>query len=161
LPLVQDGEFAAMLRASRAAAVALNERLRHDGRFAVGPCPDLDIVAWAVVGPSASETSEYARRVLAECARRDLHLSLAQLPRRCLVIRGDAIGPDDAVVTCLRACLVKAEHDEWIDRIFDIISEATDAVVGERASTAAGACAAQAASGRAAGQEARAAAHPD
>ena len=161
LPLVRDGEFAAMLRASRAAALALYERLRHDQRFAVASCPDLDIVAWAVIGPSASETSEYARRVLAECARRHLHLSLAQLPRRCLVIRGTSIGGDDTGVTCLRACLVKADHADWVDRIFDIISDATDAVVGARASMAASAGAVQASGGRAAGQEARASAHPD
>ena len=161
LPLVQDGEFAAMLRASRAAAVALYERLRHDQRFAVGRCPDLDIVAWAVIGPSATETSEYARHALAECASRDLHLSLAQLPRRCLVIRGTSISGNDSAVTCLRACLVKAEHADWVDRIFDIISDATDAVLGKRASMAASARAAWESRGRAAGPEARASAHLD
>ena len=86
LPLVKDGEFAAMLRSSRDATVALYERLEHDQRFGVGPCPDLDIVIWAVIAPSASEASEYARRVLAECARRDVCMfaraTAAKMPGR-------------------------------------------------------------------------------
>jgi glutamate/tyrosine decarboxylase-like PLP-dependent enzyme len=161
LPLVKDGEFAATLRASRAAALALYQRLERDERFAVAPSPDLDIVAWAVIGPRAGETNEYARRVLAECARQDVHLSLARLPRRCLVVRGASIPADDEVVTCLRASLVKAEHREWVARIYDVISHATDAVIRTPPTVAARAGGAQASHGRASDQDARASAHPD
>jgi tyrosine decarboxylase/aspartate 1-decarboxylase len=161
LPVFREGVFPPMGRAARPAAVALYKRLEYDERFALGASPDLDIVTWAVIGPSASAASEYARRVLAECAKRDVHLSLAQLPRRCLVVRGAAISGDGGGVTCLRACLVKAEHREWVDRIFDIISAATDAVVGVRATIVESAHGAHASSGRAAGWEARASAHRD
>jgi tyrosine decarboxylase / aspartate 1-decarboxylase len=150
-----------MLRASRAAAVALHARLACDERFAVGRCPDLDVVVWAVIAANASETSECARRVLAECARRDVHLSLTQLPPGCLGIPDTPTAGDDGLVTCLRACLVKPEHREWVDRIFDIVSEATNAVTGTRATISGSARAAHASSNRAAGHGARASAQPD
>jgi len=160
LPLVRDGEFAAMLRASRAAALTLHEKIRHDPRFAVGERPDLDIVVWAVVGRTAGEASRNAGAVLAECARRDVHLSLTEMPPRCLGPRAVAFGQRADVVTCLRACLVKPEHRDWIDRIFDVVCEATNVVLRATNAGASDRHALDAAAARAA-RKARTAPRPD
>jgi tyrosine decarboxylase / aspartate 1-decarboxylase len=128
LPLSKDGQFAAMLDAARAAAVALDQRLRDDGRFVLGPRPELDIVVWTIAAASAEEASANARRVLEECARRNLHLSLVELPRRALAVPG-RLAWRNARVACLRCVLMKPSHAEWVDTIFRVVCESTAAVV--------------------------------
>jgi glutamate/tyrosine decarboxylase-like PLP-dependent enzyme len=120
LPLERGGEFARGLEDCRTAALALHARIAGDPRFAAGIEPELDIVIWAARGPSAEESSARARRIFAEAARRDLHLALAELP-------GAFFGLDAGRVTCLRSVLMKPEHLSWLDRIWAILSEATDA----------------------------------
>ena len=115
LPLVRGGEFARGLEAGREAALALYAALRNDDRFVPLFAPELDIVAWVVRARSASEASERAREVFESAARRDLHLALASFPR---VMAGDAVQDWDAEdVTCLRACVMKPEHREWMPEI--------------------------------------------
>jgi len=132
LPLVRDGEFARMLGASRAAALAFHARLREDARFAVTSPPDLDIVVWAMVADDAEGASLRAREVQAECARRGLFFSLTE-------IAGDRLATPDRIplsqrarISCLRAVLMKPEHLDWVDRIYGILCEAADAVCGRR-----------------------------
>jgi glutamate/tyrosine decarboxylase-like PLP-dependent enzyme len=128
LPLVKGGEFARMLAAGRAAALALYDRLAHDRRFVAPMRPDLDIVVFAMRSRRPGGASRAARRVLAECARRNLHLSLVELPRRLFP---DASPKDGAGVICLRCTLMKPVHQAWVDGIFDIISQSATAVEGQ------------------------------
>ncbi len=127
LPLVAGGEFAAGLEACRAAALALFQRLRADRRFVTAFEPELDIVVWAPVARSVSESSARARAIFAEAARRNLHLALAELPAEFFDLDGAGMERDAERITCLRSVLMKPAHREWIDPIWRILVEAADA----------------------------------
>ena len=111
LPLTRGGEFARNLAASRRAALALHAKLKADPRFIAPFEPQLDIVVWAPKQGSA-------QRIFDETAKRNLHLALARLP-------GAFFDRPDEVLA-LRSVLMKPEHEQWIDRIWAILSEATD-----------------------------------
>jgi glutamate/tyrosine decarboxylase-like PLP-dependent enzyme len=127
LPLERGGEFAKRLAASRAAALALYERLALDPRFVPAFSPELDIVVWMARAARASECSERARRIFDAAGRRGLHLALAQLPAEFFDLAGAGIESDRETVTCLRSVLMKPEHREWLDRIWLILDAATEA----------------------------------
>jgi glutamate/tyrosine decarboxylase-like PLP-dependent enzyme len=127
LPLVRGGEFAKGLESGRAAAIALHERLRQDGRFVTTAAPELDILVWAPRTSSATEASNLSKRVFAEAASRQLHLALVTLPLHMV-----NVGPmrrDRDTIICLRSVLMKPEHHEWADRIWGILDEATNAAL--------------------------------
>ena len=124
LPMERGGEFARGLEACREAALMLHVALARDGRFAPLFAPELDIVPWAVRAPTAAESSAHARRLFDAAARRDLHLALATFPRRMVEPCG-AIGRFDAdEVLCLRACVMKPEHREWMPEILARLGDA-------------------------------------
>jgi glutamate/tyrosine decarboxylase-like PLP-dependent enzyme len=131
LPLVPGGEFARGLAKGRRAALELDRRLRADERF--GPLaagrPELDIVVWAVRGPSARESVLHAQEVFDACATRGLHLALVQLPRGWFG-RWARDAKRRGAIKCLRSVLMKPEHEEWIDRIWERLSEASKDVLG-------------------------------
>jgi len=130
LPLVPGGEFARGLAASREAALALDEKLRADGRFVAASFePELDIVVWAVRAPGVRSASELARRLFDECARRGLHLALAELSSRFFDFAGAGVDRDSETVTCLRSVLMKPEHRDWIGRIWEILDKSAEAVL--------------------------------
>jgi len=130
LPPVAHGEFAAMLRAARAAAVALHARLAADDRFIAPIEPDLDMVVWTVRAADARDASALALDVRGECAKRDLHLSLAELPSRLF---GDAAFCEDRERTIgLRATLMKADHAAWVEAIYAAVRDSTDVAVSRR-----------------------------
>lgn len=112
LPLVRGGAFAQGLTASRRAALALHGRLAEDRRFVTPFPPQLDIVVWAPKTGSA-------QRIFDEAARRNLHLALARLP-------GAFFGDPRPEILCLRSVLMKPEHEQWIDRIWQILDQATN-----------------------------------
>jgi glutamate/tyrosine decarboxylase-like PLP-dependent enzyme len=117
LPLTRGGEFARGLEAGREAALALHAALRDDDHFAPLFAPELDIVVWAVRAKKASEASARARDVFNAAAKHDLHLALATFPR-VMVERSDAVREwDTNEITCLRACVMKPEHREWMPEI--------------------------------------------
>jgi tyrosine decarboxylase/aspartate 1-decarboxylase len=124
-PLERGGEFAAGLEAGRAAALELFERLRRDGRFIVGPAPELDILVWAPRAASVSETSNLSRRIFAEAAQRQLHLALVSLPAHFFDL-GKA-KRDAETVICLRSVLMKPEHQSWVEEIWKILDTAAAA----------------------------------
>jgi tyrosine decarboxylase / aspartate 1-decarboxylase len=128
LPLVKGGEFARMLSASRGAALKLYQRLRADARFITAFAPELDIVVWAPRAASASEASEISRLIFAEAARRQLHLALAELPFQFFEQTAGSMRRDRETLTCLKSVLMKPEHLDWVDRIGEIVDQATDAV---------------------------------
>ncbi|MGP8253915.1 MAG: pyridoxal phosphate-dependent decarboxylase family protein [Terracidiphilus sp.] len=127
LPLKPRGEFAHGLACGRRAALELDGRLRRDGRFvalAAGP-PELDIVVWALALHAADprKVSERAQMVFDACAARDLHLALVQLPRSWFAGLED-LEVASGTVTCLRSVLMKPEHEAWLSRIWERLSEA-------------------------------------
>jgi glutamate/tyrosine decarboxylase-like PLP-dependent enzyme len=117
LPLVRGGEFARGLEAGREAALALHTALRDDHRWAPLFVPELDIVVWAVRAKTASEASVRAREVFNAAARRDLHLALATFPRTMAEASRAVTQWDADEVACLRACVMKPEHREWMPEI--------------------------------------------
>ncbi len=126
-PLQPGGAFAQGLESCRTAALELHRRLAADARFLPGPAPELDIVVWAPRGASASEVSARSQAVFEAAARADLHLAVATFPR--------ALFPhwplqwDAEHVVCLRSCLMKPEHRDWMDAIWSRLGQATDAVL--------------------------------
>jgi glutamate/tyrosine decarboxylase-like PLP-dependent enzyme len=114
LPLAQGGEFARGLAAGREAALEFHHWLSQDGRFAPVLVPELDIVVWAVRAQSASESSAEARRLFDAAAKNGLHLALASFPRVMLESCSPVQQWDAGTITCLRACVMKPEHREWM-----------------------------------------------
>jgi glutamate/tyrosine decarboxylase-like PLP-dependent enzyme len=135
LPLVPGGEFARGLAQGRAAALEFDRRLRADGRFQplkAGP-PELDIVVWKIQSSSPAETSRKPQDIFDSCASHDLHLALVQLPLSWFGSAGIAPNqPENELVTCLRSVLMKPEHEQWIDRIWDRFLTACAASMGDQ-----------------------------
>jgi glutamate/tyrosine decarboxylase-like PLP-dependent enzyme len=125
LPLVRNGEFAKSLESCRSAALKLYEALQKEDRFAPLFPPELDIVVWAVRARSASESSARAREIFDAAAENDLHLALATFPREMV----EAVKPvtewDSENITCLRACVMKPEHLEWLPEILKRLRSAS------------------------------------
>jgi glutamate/tyrosine decarboxylase-like PLP-dependent enzyme len=129
-PLVSGGDFARGLGDGRAAALALYERIKQDGRFVTGAPPELDILVWAPRAKSISEASALTQRIFDEAARHQLHLALVTLPVHLIDVQD--MQRDRDTIICLRSVLMKPEHREWVDRIWSILDGATEAVVGGR-----------------------------
>lgn len=117
LPLVRGGEFARGLEAGREAALAFYAALRADNRVAPLFAPELDIVVWVMRARTASEASVRARAVFDAAATRDLHLALATFPRAMVEPCGAVERWDANEIVCLRACVMKPEHREWMPEI--------------------------------------------
>jgi len=129
LPLVRGGEFARLLERSRAAALALHARLAANPRFVTAFAPELDIVVWAPRAANAAEASARSRAIFEACARRGLHLAVAQLPAAFFDHDEAHVTAGAPMVACLRSVLMKPEHLEWVDRIAAILDQATDEVL--------------------------------
>lgn len=127
MPLVKGGEFASSLNAGREAALKLYQRLKADNRFVTTGPPELDIVVWAPAARRVSEASQLSRMIFDEAAKRNLHLALAELP---VHIFDSNMEKDGDTITCLRSVLMKPEHLEWIDSIWEILSVAINVAMG-------------------------------
>jgi glutamate/tyrosine decarboxylase-like PLP-dependent enzyme len=123
LPLVSGGEFAQRLARGRAAALDLYARLKRDPRTLTVMRPELDIVVWAPAGVRASDISARSARHFDEAARANLHLALMELPASLLKSHWPRVEFDRDRVTCLRSCLMKPEHEEWLDAIWSILDK--------------------------------------
>ena len=129
LPLVRGGGFARRLGASHQSAVRLHQMIVGDQRLAALLPPQLDIVCWGIRAGTASAASGLARLVFDEAARRDLHLALVTLPRALVAHWWPELEWDQEAVTCLRSCLMKPEHAEWLDRIWSRLDASIGAAV--------------------------------
>ena len=132
LPPVPGGDFARGLARGHSAALELDRRLRTDkaGRFErlTAGAPELDIVVWKLKAETPECSSDLAQRVFDACAARDLHLALAQLPRRWF--EPDLPSTANAgSVTCLRSVLMKPEHEAWLDAIWERLTAACTEVI--------------------------------
>jgi glutamate/tyrosine decarboxylase-like PLP-dependent enzyme len=122
LPLRKGGEFARGLECGRKAALALYEKLRADSRFVTAFAPELDIVVFAPRAATVTEASALSRKVFEGAARRDLHLAVAELPVRFWEANLGTTKRDRETLTCLRSVLMKPEHLDWVERIWDLLS---------------------------------------
>ena len=123
LPLTRDGDFATDLQKCRNAAKGLFARLVADERFLTIIPPELDIVLWVPTGNTATDISERSQLMFDTAAAQDLHLALVSLPENLLASHWPNVTFDQPDVTCLRSCLMKPEHDDWLDRIWHILSD--------------------------------------
>jgi tyrosine decarboxylase/aspartate 1-decarboxylase len=112
LPLARGGAFAQSLEACRRAALEFHRRLAADPRFLVPFRPQLDIVVWAHRSKSSEE-------IFQQAAQRNLHLAKARLP-------GSFFGLPQDEVLALRSVLMKPEHEEWLDRIWEILDQVSN-----------------------------------
>jgi glutamate/tyrosine decarboxylase-like PLP-dependent enzyme len=127
LPLTRRGEFAQRLERSRLAALKLHEKIKADKRFVSAFEPELDIVVFATRAESVSEMSAKSRAIFAAAAERGLHLAVAELPIAFFGSLDSSVRGDRKTLTCLRSVLMKPEHLDWIERIWEILEQASGA----------------------------------
>jgi tyrosine decarboxylase/aspartate 1-decarboxylase len=123
LPMEKDAEFAIGLSKGRKAALTLYEKVAADERFKTIFPPELDILVWAPSGNSASQISERSERIFNAAAQADLHLATFKYPTALLQGKWDNVDFNQQYVTCLRSCLMKPEHLDWIERIWGILDK--------------------------------------
>ena len=129
LPFVPGGKFASDLSKSRKAAIRLFELLQNDPRFVPFMTPELDIVVWTPIAKSASKASFLSKAIFDAASSENLHMALANLPRSLFIDHWKGIHWDQDEVTCLRSCLMKPEHLDWIDHIWKALDLATNKVI--------------------------------
>ena len=123
-PLIRKGTFARGIENGRKAAIALFEKIRNDQRFLTAFPPELDIVIWAPRSGKASEMTYRSREIFEASAKQDLHLAVAAFPKTMLQQSWD-IDWDQEQAACLRSCLMKAEHLNWIEHIWQVLDRVT------------------------------------
>jgi len=123
-PLIRKGTFARGIENGRKAAIALFEKIRNDQRFLTAFPPELDIVIWAPRSGKASEITYRSREIFEASAKQDLHLAVAAFPKTMLQQSWD-IDWDQEQAACLRSCLMKAEHLNWIEHIWQVLDRMT------------------------------------
>ena len=133
LPLKKGGEFARGLDRGRKAALSLFAKLKTDSRFVTAFAPELDILVFAPRGNSVSESSALSRKVFEAAARHSLHLAVAESPLHFWEKSLGEMRRDRDTLTCLRSVLMKPEHLEWAERIWDLLSAATSEVLSSKA----------------------------
>lgn len=129
-PLLRGGAFARDLTASRQAAAGLWSALRRDRRFVPLAAPDLDVVTWAVRAPTVRLASARARLLHAAAQRLGLHVSLAEVPATMAGAHGFAGTADADRLLVLRACLMKPEHLDWLERLVAVLDAAARELPG-------------------------------
>lgn len=122
LPSTTGGVFASQITRCRQAALELFGRLLNDSRFMTALQPELDIIFWAPHGKSASEVTQRSRAMFHDAAEHNLHLALVTLPQTLLNTYWPDLEWDQNNVVCLRSCLMKSKHLDWVDRIWQILS---------------------------------------
>lgn len=131
LPYVPGGKFASDLSKSRKAAITFFEMLKNDSRFMTPLAPELDIVVWAPKAKNAREISKLSKAIFEAAAAENLHLAMANLPRSLFIESKEEIQWDQDDVTCLRSCLMKPEHLDWIGHIWQVLNRAAYTVLNK------------------------------
>ena len=120
LPMESGGDFAVGIENSRRAALHLFDLLASDPEELNVFAPELDIVIWAPKAAKASDISALTRQAFNDAANSNLHLAVASMPASLLRHYWPDVQFDQNEVACLRSCLMKPEHLEWVDRIWSI-----------------------------------------
>jgi tyrosine decarboxylase/aspartate 1-decarboxylase len=123
LPLESCGEFARGLEQGRSAALLLHEKIRADERFLTAFAPELDIVVFAPRASSVSRISERSQEIFEGCGKQNLHLALAEIPLAFFEGKLEKVTIDLGTVRCLRSVMMKPEHADWVERIWEVLSE--------------------------------------
>jgi len=121
-PLTRGGKFARGLEKGRKAALILFEKIQNDSRFFTAFAPELDILIWAPRGDKASIISKRSKALFEAAASENLHLAVATFPKVLFQEAWD-IDWDEEDVACLRSCLMKAEHMEWVNPIWKVLDK--------------------------------------
>lgn len=116
LPLTKGGEFATNLSKSRGAALDLYDRLQKHEQFLTIIGPETDIVIWTLPGESTQKMSEKASQFFNKAETNQLYLSLYKYPTSKLNPKEFCINSE--YLTCLRSCVMKPEHKDWMDEIW-------------------------------------------
>jgi tyrosine decarboxylase/aspartate 1-decarboxylase len=130
LPLQKHGEFANSLERCREAAVRFHQRLAKDDRFLTPFAPELDIIVFAPRTENSNEASAFSRKIFEAAARRNLHLAVAELPAAFFGEQWEDAKQRQSGIACLRSVLMKPEHLDWLDRIWEILDEVTRECLG-------------------------------
>jgi hypothetical protein len=101
----------------------LYRKIIADKRFIALQQPEIDIVIWAQKQKSISAISNTSKKIFEKAAAKNLHLALLNYPVRLLPKHWRAIEKDEEYVTCLRSCLMKPEHEDWVDAIWKIVTD--------------------------------------
>ena len=88
-----------------------------DSRFKTLVEPELDIVVWSPNAERASTISQLSEEMFKIAATYNLHLALLNYPSALLENTWPNVIMDQEQVTCLRSCLMKPEHLDWLDKI--------------------------------------------
>jgi len=120
-PLEKNGVFSKRMNSSHNAAIQLYNKINADKRFIALQRPEIDIVVWARKQESISAINKTSKEIFEKAASKNLHLALLNYPVRSLPQHWRGIEKDETYVTCLRSCLMKPEHEDWIDEIWKII----------------------------------------
>lgn len=121
-PLEKNGAFSKRISSSHHAALHLYKKISSDPRFIALQEPEIDIVIWAPRKNSLREINKTSKEVFEKAASKNLHLALVNYPAKLLPAHWQALEKDESYVTCLRSCLMKPEHADWIEEIWKILS---------------------------------------
>ncbi|MEM9340349.1 MAG: aminotransferase class I/II-fold pyridoxal phosphate-dependent enzyme [Bacteroidota bacterium] len=120
LPPVKHGDFSKDLSKSRDAALDLHARLQsHSGFYPIME-PETDIVIWAVKGERTDQMNDLAQAFFEIAESNQLYLSLYNYPTSKLPKAAFEVNTEH--LTCLRSCLMKPEHSEWMQEIWNKIT---------------------------------------
>jgi glutamate/tyrosine decarboxylase-like PLP-dependent enzyme len=128
LPYVSNGEFSQSLAKCRQAALTLFAKLSAAPRWQIIFPPALDILVWAPGGKRASEISARAEKFFDAAAAENLHLAKFKYPADLLAPIWRDVTFDQPLVTCLRSCLMKPEHQDWVDRIWQVMERVSKVI---------------------------------
>ncbi len=120
-PLEKSGQLGKWLDQGLAAAQEFWRQLDASPAYQPLLRPELDIVVYAVIAPTATAASQAARNIFALAAAQDLHLAMMEVPVELVASRVPGMSADTESVTCLRSVLMKPEHQDWLDRIMHIL----------------------------------------
>lgn len=122
-PIEPKSEFAQGLESCHVAALKLHEHIEKDSEFISLFKPEIDIVVWAPEGNALSDISKKSNSIFEQAAKKGVHLALIKIPVKLLSDKWDHIEKDQEYVTCLRSCLMKFEHIDWVDNIWKTIKD--------------------------------------
>jgi hypothetical protein len=95
-------------------------------------------VVWKLQSDTPESASRLAHGIFVACAARDLHLALVELPLTWFgspagsqPVRHKTTKSEMETITCLRSVLMKAEHAEWMNIIWEKLTAACAEVMGE------------------------------
>jgi hypothetical protein len=109
------------LALSRQAALKFYDLVSEDRRYRTIFPPELDIVVWAPAAESANKISALTGEIFHTAAQRNLHFATIKLPSELLQTHWPEVVFDLPQVLCLRSCLMKPEHLDWLDQIWRIL----------------------------------------